>query len=329
MTTIKPRDVYQQLAANNRKLAALVLLFPVALAAFVYAFIKLFEIVYNASSYSELSDNYTQTVRYEPVELLTHDNWMLILFTVLLVSVLIILFSFLQGKNLILSLTGARSCPQDSEHISIFQAVENVSLAAGVPTPKVFLIDDKAMNAFATGYAPKDAAITLTTGLINRLSPLELEAVIAHEMGHIMNRDIRLNLFIITGIGVIGLVGEVLLRVRSRGNSRGKGGGAVIILLAVGFGFYLFRLFVAPFIHMAVSRTQEFQADATSAHLTRNPQALIDALIKISENPEVSTLANTRAFASMCIFSPFGKFSHLLDTHPSIEDRIRRLREMS
>ncbi|MBR6412971.1 MAG: M48 family metallopeptidase [Alphaproteobacteria bacterium] len=322
---LMPRDVYQQLAANNRKLAALVMFFPLALAAFVYVFLRLFESIYNASNYQDLSNN----VRYEPVELLTHDNLMLILAIVLIVAFLIVIFSFTRGKNLIFSLTGAQPCPQDSEHIAIFQAVENVALAAGLPTPKVYLIDDKAMNAFATGYSPKDAAITLTTGLVERLTPLELEAVIAHEMGHIMNRDIRLNLFIITGIGVIGLLGEILLRVRSRGNSRGKGGGAVIIFLAVGFGFYLFRLLVAPFIHMAISRTQEFQADATSAHLTRHPQALIDALVKISENPTVPTLANTRAFASMCIFSPLKNLSHLLDTHPSIEERIRRLQEMS
>jgi len=242
---------------------------------------------------------------------------------------LMTIFSLAQGKNMILSLTGAEPCPEDAEHSRVFHAVENVALAAGLPTPKVYLMKSSALNAFATGYSPKDAAITLTTGLVDRLSPLELEAVIAHEMGHIMNRDIRLNLFIITGIGMIGLFGELLLRTRTRGNSRGKGGGAVIILLAIGFGLYLFRLLVAPFIHMAISRTQEFQADATSAYLTRNPQALVDALIKISENPNVAVLANTAAFHSMCIFNPLNGLSHLLDTHPSIEARIKRLNEMS
>ncbi|MDY6407093.1 MAG: M48 family metallopeptidase [Pseudomonadota bacterium] len=326
---VVPKDVYRQIASNNRRLLGLILLFPLALSGFVYVFLRLFELIYNASAYSEASNNYTHPVSYQPIQLLTNDNLTLILFIVLLAAVLIILFSFLQGKNLILGLTGSHLCPNDPEHTRVFHAVENVALAAGIPTPQVYLLQSRALNAFATGYSPQNAAITLTTGLIERLSPLELEAVIAHEVGHILNRDIRLNLFIITGIGVIGLMGEVLLRIRGGGRSnRGKGGGIIIILLALGFGFYLFRLLVAPFIHMAISRTQEFQADATSAHLTRHPQALIDALVKISENPTVPVLAETNAFASMCIFSP-DTVSHLLDTHPPIEDRIRRLEEMS
>ena len=237
-----PRDVYQQLAANNRRLAALVLLFPLALTGFVYLFLKVFELLYNASTYQEVSDNYSRSVHYEPVQLLTSENLSIILPIVILTAFLIILFSFTRGKNMILGLTGAKPCPRDVNYAPIYQIVENVALTAGLPTPKVYLIKDKALNAFATGYAPQDAAITLTTGLIERLSPLELEAVVAHEMGHILNRDIRLNLFIITGIGVIGLMGEILLRMRGRGNSRGKGGKAVIIFLAIGFGFYLFRL---------------------------------------------------------------------------------------
>ena len=322
-----PKDVYRQMAGNNRKLVGLILLFPVALSAFVCLFLKLFEWIY----YQEATSN-SVGAHYNVDPLITAENIVVILLYVVMIACIMTLFSFLKGKDVILHLAGAKLCPDDKEHIKIYHAVENVALAAGIPTPKVYLIQDKALNAFATGYSPQNAAITLTTGLVERLEPLELEAVIAHEMGHILNRDIRLNLFIITGIGVIGLIGEMLLRIRFRSNgrsSRGKGNGLIIVVIAVGLALYLFRYFVAPFIHMAVSRTQEFQADATSAFLTRNPQALADALAKISENPQVTRLQDTKEMAAMCIFSPLKRAAHLLDTHPPIKDRIERLEQMS
>ena len=319
-----PKDVYLQMAGNNRKLAALVLLFPIALSAFVYFFLIAFQFLYNEGS---------ETEYYEAMMTMNaRDIFYLLLPLILLISVLIILFSFFRGQNLILHMAGAELCPEDKEHLPIYHAVENVALAAGLPTPRVYLIKDSALNAFATGYSPKDASITLTTGLVEKLSPLELQSVIAHEMGHILNRDIRLNLFIITGIGIIGLMGEMLIRgTRHRGRSsgsRGKGAQIGLILMAVGFALYLFRYLVAPFIHMAVSRTQEFQADATSAYLTRNPRALADALAKIASFPTVVSLADTKEFSSMCIFSPLENISHLLDTHPPIKDRIERLEQM-
>ena len=318
---LPPKDVYLQMAGNNRKVAALVLLFPVALSAFVYFILSAFQFLYNKGS---------ETEYYETIEAFNATElFQTLLPIILLICVLITLFSFFRGQNLILHMAGAELCPEDKEHIKIYHAVENVALAAGLPTPKVYLIKDKALNAFATGYAPKNASITLTTGLVEALSPLELEAVIAHEMGHILNRDIRLNLFIITGIGIIGLVGEMLVRGSGRGrSSKGKDARIGLILIAFGLALYLFRYFVAPFIHMAISRTQEFQADATSAYLTRNPQALADALAKIAAFPTVASLADTTEFSSMCIFNPIEGLSHLLDTHPPIKDRIERLEQM-
>ena len=311
-----PKDVYLQMATNNRKLVMLVLLFPVVLFAFIYFWLWLF------FNLGETGESLTDVVSFQ--ELLAF-----LLPIVVIICLGMTLLSIANGKNMILRLAGAQLCPDDKEHIKVFHAVENVALAAGLPTPQVYLIDDKALNAFATGYAPKSAAITLTTGLIERLTPLELEAVIAHEMGHILNRDIRLNLYIITGIGMIGLVGEFLLR-SCRGGRRSRNQGkAVIILLAVGLALYLFHILVAPFLRMAVSRTQEFQADATSAHLTRNPQALADALAKISENPIAINLSEEKALSAMCICSPLLNAGHLLDTHPPIKDRIARLEAMS
>jgi len=316
-----PKDVYRQMAGNNRKLVALVCFFPVALSAFVYFFLLAFQFLYNKGSETEY---YEAVVPVNITEL-----FQVLLPIILLISILIVLFSFFRGPNLILHLTGAELCPVDTEHVKIYRAVENVALAAGLPTPKVYLIKDRALNAFATGYSPKDASITLTSGLVEALTPLELEAVIAHEMGHILNRDIRLNLFIITGIGIIGLVGELLVRGSGRGRgSKGKNDRIGLILLIVGLAFYLFRYLVAPFIHMAVSRTQEFQADATSAYLTRNPRALADALAKIAAFPTVISLSSATEFSSICIFNPLKSAAHLLDTHPPIKDRIERLEQM-
>lgn len=334
-----PKDVYLQMTSNNRKLVGLILLFPVALFLFLYMWLW---IILGASSDSAahytVADNQLVKVASDSGGAFAGppmaDILTLLIPIVLIICVGTTLLSVFRGKSMLLHLVGAEVCPDDQEHIQIYHAVENVALAAGLPTPQVYLINDKALNAFATGYSPKDAAITLTTGLVESLTPLELEAVIAHEMGHILNRDIRLNLFIITGIGLIGVIGEVILRSRFRNSrhrsrSSGKDGRAVLIMLAIGLALYLFRYLIAPFVRMAVSRTQEFQADATSAYLTRHPQALIEALSKIAGNPTATSLSKSSNLSSMCIFSPLMHVSHLLDTHPPIEDRIKRLEEMS
>ena len=311
-----PKDVYLQMATNNRKLVMLIILFPVVLFAFIYFWLWLF------FSVGETDKSLTDVVSFP--ELLAF-----LLPIVVIICIGMTLLSIFNGKNMILRMAGAQPCSKDKEHIKIFHAVENVALTAGLPTPQVYLIKDKALNAFATGYAPDSAAITLTTGLVEKLTPLELEAVIAHEMGHILNRDIRLNLYILTGIGMIGLVGEFLLR-SCRGNRRSRNQGkGIVIIMALGLALYLFHLLIAPFIRMAVSRTQEFQADATSAHLTRHPQALADALAKISENPTAVRLAEAKGLSAMCICNPLSSIGHLLDTHPPVKDRIARLEAMS
>ena len=314
---LPPKDVYLQIAGNNRKLMALVLLFPVSLSAFVYAFLWLCCVI--------TADGEVSYEKYQPF---LRDTFSIFLPIIILICIGTTVFSLYAGKDLILNLTGARLYADTHHNRKVYKAVENIALAAGIPMPKVYVIQSSALNAFATGYSPNSAAVTLTSGLIEKLSPLELEAVIAHEVGHILNRDIRLNLFIITGIGLIGLLGELLIRIRFRGNSKSKIGEMVAILILIGMALYLYRYFVAPLLHMAVSRTQEFQADATSAYLTRNPQALIDALTKISENPTVDNLS-AKSFAAMCIFNPLDKASHLLDTHPPVQDRIARLEQMS
>ena len=308
----KPANIYEHIAANNIKILALVALFPVALCAFIYAWFWLYSLT--------ISDPIDQA---EFMVLFSHTvPWILGLCLVLT------LLSLWGGDKMMMNFAGAKPCPQTGEYRKVYQAVENVALAAGLPTPKVYLISDDSLNAFATGYAPKSASIALTTGIINKLTPLELDGVIAHEMAHIKNRDIRLNMYIITGIGVLAMVGDILTRFSHSGRSRNDKNNAAAFLLLLGFALILFRFFVAPFIHMAISRKQEFQADATGAYFTRNPQALASALKKIAQDPQVESLDGAQQMAAACIYNPLKQVSGLLDTHPPVAQRIQRLNNM-
>ena len=308
----KPANIYEHIAANNTKIWALVALFPVALCVFIYAWFWIFGITME-----------------DPME---RENFMaLFLDTVPWIfgfCLILTLLSLCGGDKMMMAFAGANPCPQTGEYRKVYQAVENVALAAGLPTPKVYLIQDDSLNAFATGYAPKSASIALTTGIIQKLNALELDGVIAHEMAHIKNRDIRLNMYIITGIGVLGMVGEILIRTCHGGRSRNNKNNAGGLLFLLGMALILFRYLVAPFIHMAISRKQEFQADATGAYFTRNPQALASALKKIAVDPRVESLDKSSQMAAACIYNPLEKLSGLLDTHPPVAERIKRLNEM-
>ena len=308
------KNVYQHIAENNWKIFGLVCLFPIALIVFVYLFFIITGVLGTESN--------------EDYQMWISHFWDLTPWLVLLCTVLTIL-SVLLGDKMMLSFAGAELCRQDAEHLQLYRAVENVALAAGLPTPKIYLINDDSLNAFATGFAPKTASIALTTGIVKKLKPLELDAVIAHEMAHIKNRDIRLNMYVITGIGVVGMIGEILIRVFGHSNSRSRDGKNPLgILVIFGFSLLLFRYLIAPFIHMALSRKQEFQADATGAFFTRNPEALASALEKISVDPRVEALDKSEQMASVCIYNPLQKLGGLLDTHPPVEERIKRLRSM-
>ncbi|MBP5343529.1 MAG: M48 family metallopeptidase [Alphaproteobacteria bacterium] len=312
---IKRKNVYQHIAENNWKIFGLVCLFPIALTAFIYLAFVLFSIL-SAQSPQEAKD-------------IMAVFWQTIPFILLLCTGLTIL-SCLMGDKMMLSFAGAHLCQDNEEHLKVRRAVENIALAAGLPTPKVYLINDDSLNAFATGFSPQTASIALTTGIVKKLKPLELDAVIAHEMAHIKNRDIRLNMYVITGIGIIGMFGEILIRQCGRSsNSRNKNeNGVQGIFLIIGLSLLLFRYFIAPFIHMAISRKQEFQADATGSFFTRNPGALASALQKISLDPRVEALDNSQQMAAVCIYNPLKKVARLLDTHPPVEERIIRLQSM-
>jgi heat shock protein HtpX len=252
-----------------------------------------------------------------------------------------IAISYFFGDRMMLDFAGARRALESRPEIRpVLRTVENVALAAGLPTPAVYIVDDESLNAFATGRSPASASIALTSGILKKLDPVELEGVIAHEMAHIKNRDMRLNMLIITGFGVLAFMADIAMRmIRSMGNgaarrSSGKSsqaaGGVILVLFAVWLALVIFNFFVAPVISMAVSRTREYAADASAALLTRNPKALASALGKIGGDSAVEALAGKKSFGLACIAWPHAGIApgSLMASHPPIEARIERLLRM-
>lgn len=238
------------------------------------------------------------------------------------------------GDRAVLALTRAKPLARP-EHRRLWDTVEGLSIAAGIPMPAVFLIEDRAPNAFATGRAPDHAAVTVTRGLLEKLNRLELEGVIAHELAHIRNYDIRVMTLATLLVGVIALLSDLILRglrFGAYGGRRGRAGkgGAALLLLALVLA--VVAPLVAVALQMAVSRRREYLADATAALLTRYPEGLASALEKIAAAPEPLEAA-TKATAHLFIWNPLrdhgGGLNALFNTHPPVRERIRRLHEMA
>ena len=234
------------------------------------------------------------------------------------------------GSRMLLALSGAMPVTKD-KYPYLVNAVEALSIGAGIPTPQIHVIESNALNAFATGPDPAHAHVVVTTGLLNKMNRLELEGVLAHEISHIKNYDVRTMLVAaVLGlvIALIANIGLRMLRTRSSGGSR-KGKGFILLFAVIG-------LILAPtislLIRMAISRNREYAADASAAMLTRYPEGLASALEKIKkayeENPAEMPGAND-ATRHLYIFDPMQKsLTALFSTHPPIEDRIKRLRAM-
>lgn len=246
--------------------------------------------------------------------------------------------SYYFSDSVILGLSGAR--PADKKRdFHFFTVAENLSLGSGLPMPKLYVIEDTAMNAFATGRDPKHAVIVATTGLLAKLTRTELEGVIGHELSHIGNYDTRLMSIVVVLVGLITLLGDWLLRAswfgrggrdRDRDNS-----GAIILVL--GLVFAILSPIVAQLIQLAISRRREFLADASSVKLTRQPSGLISALKKLGADREPLEAAN-KATAHLYIVNPLrnlsgseavGWFANLFNTHPPLAERIKVLEQMA
>ncbi len=241
------------------------------------------------------------------------------------------LFSYYAGDKLVLAQSRARAVADGEEKV-LHDVVETLALGLGIPTPALFVIEDPAPNAFATGRDPKHASVAVTRGLLDTMDRSELEGVIAHELSHVGNRDIRVMLLVTVLVGTVALLSDWLLRSmwwggRDRGRDRSGGG----ILMLVGIVLAILTPIVATLIQLAVSRQREYLADASGAFLTRYPEGLAKALRKISADQHVLSVAN-KATASLYIANPLKdhpfQFDHLFDTHPPIEERIKRLEAM-
>ncbi len=243
-------------------------------------------------------------------------------------------FSFFFSDKVALSMSGAKLADRKTEAgTRAIRATENMAITAGITTPKIYLINDSAMNAFATGRNPKNSAIAVSTGLVEKLNKNELEGVIAHEMSHIKNRDILVMTIVVTLVGMIAVIADLFMR----GAFRKKGGDnqAHIILLVVGIVFAILAPLIAKLIQLAVSRKREYLADASGAHLTRYPEGLASALEKIRDQGKPMKKAST-ATAHLFISSPFAEYKktrvdfleRIFSTHPPIEQRIAILRAM-
>ena len=246
-------------------------------------------------------------------------------------GVLINLLSLLWGDKMVLALTGAKEIKKE-DLPEVYRLVENLAITAGLPqTPKVYLINNPALNAFATGKSPKNSVVALTTGIIEKLNKEELEGVIAHEISHIKNYDIRVMMIATILAGIIAIMADIFLRV-TFGGHRDRGKGNAFFFL-IGIILALLAPLFAKLITLAISRKREFMADASGALLTRNPEGLANALEKISASN--IPLDTSPATAHLFIVNPFRNkkgfiswLGNLFSTHPPVEERIKILRGM-
>ncbi|HSO28786.1 MAG TPA: M48 family metallopeptidase [Candidatus Sulfomarinibacteraceae bacterium] len=245
--------------------------------------------------------------------------------------------SYFAGDRLVLAASGAKPVDETSAP-QLINVVREMSIAANVPVPKVYLIDDTAPNAFATGRDPEHASVAITTGLLQKLDREELQGVIGHELSHVRNLDIRFTLMVGVLVGSVALLSDFFLRFtfwgggRRSSNRDSGGGGLQAVIFVVAIVLAILAPIAARLVQLAVSRQREYLADASSVELTRNPAGLERALAKIGMDKEVLEVAN-RATQHLYFTNPIKKFEErsnsMFATHPAIVDRINRLRELT
>lgn len=308
------RNIYEVQKSNKIKSAVVVTLFVVFVALATYVLAKAMSIYFG----------------YEPGQLGFVG-------VALIVSGISSFVGYYFSDQIVLGISGAR--PADRKRDFLFYTVaENIAIGAGIPVPKLYVIDDSAPNAFATGRDPAHAAVCATSGLLEKLNRTELEGVVAHEITHVRNYDTRLMSVVSVMVGLVALLGDWLLRAtwfggRRNDNDRDSGNS---IFLVLGIVFAILSPIIGQLIQLAISRRREFFADAGSVELTRQPSGLISALTKISADREPLEVAN-KATAHLYISNPFKSkkqgsvswFANLFNTHPPIAERIKILKGMA
>lgn len=297
-------NLYQQIATNKRKTFVIIIFFVLFVAMVGYIF-------------GEAQGGYG-------------GNW---LFLALIFSTLTSLGSYFYGDKLVLAMNSARPADKKKD-FHFYTVTENLCIAAGLPMPKLYVIESPALNAFATGRDPKHAVVCATRGLLERLDRSDIEGIVAHELSHIKNFDVRLMLIIAVLVGVVAYMADFFMRAlwwggRSR-DDKNRGGG---IFLLIGIVVALITPLIATLIQLAISRRREYLADASGVLLTRNPEGLADALEKIKNDNENLDSAN-HGTAHLFIANPFKNkkisnwVTNLFNTHPPIAERIRILKSM-
>lgn len=261
-----------------------------------------------------------------------------LVFFAFLGSIIGTFFSYFYSDKIILTISGARAATRE-EFFDFYTVTENLVMSQQMPMPKLYVIDDTAMNAFATGRDPKHAVICATTGLLSRLDRSEIEGVVAHELSHVKNYDIRLMSLVTVLVGMIALLADLMIRMSFWGGNRksddSKSSGQLqIIFMVIGFALALLSPIIAQLIQLAISRRREFLADATGVSMTKYAGGLANALEKISHDREPLEAAN-KATAHLYISNPLknvhggvGWFAGLFNTHPPVEERLKALRSL-
>ncbi|MBL7148305.1 MAG: M48 family metallopeptidase [Nanoarchaeota archaeon] len=293
--------------------------------------------------YNEISSNKTKSVLLFilflilvgvivfVVNMLFFQGYVFIIFAAL-IAIIFSLISYYSGDKIVLAMTKAKEAKK-KDYPFLINLVEGLTLAAGIPKPKVYVIPGAQINAFAVGTKPEKASIAVTEGALQKLDRQELEGVIAHEMSHIKNFDIRVMMLASVLVGIIVFASEIMLRSFIFGGLRSresKGGSAQIILIVVGIALLILAPIIAQMIKFAISRKREFLADASGALITRNPKGLANALKKIKSDVSELKVAS-RSNAHLYISSPFKKkqwLAGMFSTHPDVNERIRRLESM-
>ncbi|MEK6922282.1 MAG: M48 family metallopeptidase [Nanoarchaeota archaeon] len=250
-----------------------------------------------------------------------------------IISIIFTLISIFSGDKIILKVMNAKEAKKP-EHTRLINIVEGLSIAAGIPVPKVYVIEEDSPNAFATGINHEKSSVTVTTGLLKLMNKNELEGVIAHEISHIKNYDIRFMLLVATLVGISVLISDMILRSLWWGgySHRGRDSRGSIYIIVIGLVLAILTPIIVQLIKLAVSRKREFLADASGALLTRYPKGLADALRKIKADKEPMVKGANRAMAHLFIADPMRavgeNVKHWFSTHPDINARIRRLENM-
>lgn len=284
--------MYKQIAANKRR-TAFIMVFFVALISLIGG---IFAYVYN-------------------------DVWIEI--GILIIALVYAVIQYFAASSLAVVMTGAHEI-EKKDNPKLYNAVENISITTGLPMPKVYIIDDPAPNAFATGRDPKHAVVAATTGLLDVMDKNELEAVMAHEMSHVKNYDIRVSMITFGLVCLVGFISDIGLRLMyvrdNRSDDRSPIGAIIMLITAI------FAPIAAALAQMAVSREREYLADASAVNITRNPDGMINALKKLEEHARPMRHQNAAAEA-LYINSSLkkGAISNLFSTHPPIEKRIERI----